>query len=42
MRVKTTVALATSRVSAKDYGAFRAFCEEVDRHLGQRVLASKS
>lgn len=35
VRVKTTVALAKSRITASEYPAFRAFCEQVDRELGQ-------
>ncbi len=37
VHVKTRVSLKKSRVSAAEYGLFRAFCEEVDRALGQRV-----
>ncbi len=37
VRTKTRVALKKSRVSAAEYPLFRAFCEEVDRALGQRV-----
>ena len=37
VRTKTRVWLKKSRVSAAEYPAFRAFCEEVDRALGQRV-----
>jgi hypothetical protein len=37
VRVKTTVAIAKSRIPAAEYGAFRAFCEQVDRELGQSV-----
>lgn len=37
VRTKTRVALKKSRISAAEYPAFRAFCEEVDRALGQRV-----
>lgn len=37
VRTKTRVAVKKSRVSAAEYPAFRAFCEEVDRALGQRV-----
>jgi hypothetical protein len=37
VRTKTRVALKKARISAAEYPAFRAFCEEVDRALGQRV-----
>jgi cellulose synthase operon protein C len=37
VRVKTTVALSRSRISAAEYPAFRAFCEKTDRDLGQVV-----
>jgi transglutaminase-like putative cysteine protease len=37
VRVKTTVALTKSRISASEYGAFRTFCEQADRDLGQTV-----
>lgn len=35
--VKTSVALTKSRITASEYGAFRAFCEQVDRALGQSL-----
>ncbi|MGD0679420.1 MAG: DUF3858 domain-containing protein, partial [Polyangiaceae bacterium] len=38
VRVRTSVTLLESRVLAKDYPAFRRWCEEVDRALGQRAL----
>jgi cellulose synthase operon protein C len=38
VRVKTSVAITTSRIAASDYAAFRAWCEAVDRALGQRVV----
>ena len=41
LRVKTTVTLSKTRVAASDYRAFRAWCEEVDRALGQRDAASR-
>jgi tetratricopeptide (TPR) repeat protein/transglutaminase-like putative cysteine protease len=37
VRVKTTVAITTSRIPAAEYGAFRAFCEQADRELGQSL-----
>jgi hypothetical protein len=37
VHVKTRVSLKKSRISAAEYTQFRAFCEEVDRALGQRV-----
>jgi tetratricopeptide (TPR) repeat protein len=37
LHVKTTVTLAKTRVAAADYPAFRAWCEQVDRALGQRA-----
>ncbi|MBX3229736.1 MAG: DUF3857 domain-containing protein [Labilithrix sp.] len=37
VRLKTTIALTKSRVAASDYPAFRAFCEQVDRELGQTL-----
>ncbi len=37
LRVKTAVTLTSTRVAARDYAAFRAWCEEVDRALGQRA-----
>jgi tetratricopeptide (TPR) repeat protein len=37
LRVRTTVTLAKTRVTAGEYPAFRAFCEQVDRALGQRA-----
>ncbi len=40
LRVKTTVVLARSRIAAGEYAAFRAWCEEVDRALGQRAAVT--
>jgi tetratricopeptide (TPR) repeat protein len=37
VRVKTTVAVTKSRISAAEYGAFRTFCEQADRELGQSL-----
>ena len=37
VRVKTTVAITRSRIPAAEYGAFRAFCEQADRELGQSL-----
>ena len=36
LHVKTTVTFAKTRISPDEYPAFRAWCEEVDRALGQR------
>jgi tetratricopeptide (TPR) repeat protein/transglutaminase-like putative cysteine protease len=41
VHVATIVSLDVSRVSASDYPAFRAWCESVDRALGQRIVVSK-
>jgi tetratricopeptide (TPR) repeat protein len=40
LRVRTTVTLSKTRVAARDYAAFRAWCEEVDRVLGQRATVT--
>jgi tetratricopeptide (TPR) repeat protein len=40
LRVLTTVALARTRIPAGEYSHFRAWCEEVDRALGQRATVS--
>jgi hypothetical protein len=40
VRVKTSITLSKTRVRADEYPAFRAFCEEVDRALGQRLVYS--
>jgi hypothetical protein len=37
VRVKTTVSLTKSRIGAGEYAAFRQFCEQADRDLGQTV-----
>src|SRR5207248_3027231 len=37
VRVKTTVAVAKSRITASEYAAFRQFCEQADKDLGQSV-----
>ncbi|MBX3185938.1 MAG: DUF3857 domain-containing protein [Labilithrix sp.] len=37
VRVKTTVAITKSRIAASDYAAFRSFCEQADRALGQTL-----
>jgi hypothetical protein len=37
---KTTVKLTQTRILAKDYPAFRRWCEEIDRVLGQRALVT--
>lgn len=38
LHAKTTVTLLKTRVAANDYSEFRAWCEEVDRALGQRAI----
>jgi tetratricopeptide (TPR) repeat protein/transglutaminase-like putative cysteine protease len=40
VRVKTTVAITKSRITAGEYAAFRAFCEKADRDLGQSLTYS--
>ncbi len=40
LHVKTTVTFSQSRIAAADYPAFRAWCEEVDRALGQRATVA--
>jgi hypothetical protein len=40
LRVKTAVTLTKTRIDASEYPAFRAWCEEVDRVLGQRATVS--
>lgn len=40
VRVKTTVAITKTRILASEYQAFRAFCEQADRALGQAVTYS--
>jgi tetratricopeptide (TPR) repeat protein/transglutaminase-like putative cysteine protease len=42
VRVKTTVAITKSRIAASEYSAFRAFCEQVDRGLGQTLTYTVS
>jgi tetratricopeptide (TPR) repeat protein/transglutaminase-like putative cysteine protease len=37
VHVKTTVSISKSRIPAGEYAAFRAFCEQVDRELGQTL-----
>jgi transglutaminase-like putative cysteine protease len=37
LHVKTTVTLVRTRIPAREYPAFRAWCEEVDRALGLRA-----
>ncbi|MDB4995182.1 MAG: Cell division protein FtsK, partial [Myxococcaceae bacterium] len=39
-RVKTQVTMTKTRITAAEYPAFRAWCEEVDRALGQRLVLS--
>jgi tetratricopeptide (TPR) repeat protein len=40
IHVRTTVTLAKTRIAAAEYPTFRAWCEEVDRALGQRATVS--
>jgi len=40
VHVKTTVTLSQTRISAGQYPAFRAWCEKVDRALGQRATVA--
>jgi tetratricopeptide (TPR) repeat protein/transglutaminase-like putative cysteine protease len=42
VRVKTTVSMTKSRIPAAEYSAFRAFCEQVDRELGQSLTYTVS
>ena len=41
VKVKTTIVIDRSRVSAAEYPALRAFCEAADGALGQRVVYAK-
>lgn len=36
--VKTTVTMKKTRITAAEYPAFRAWCEQVDKALGQRLV----
>jgi hypothetical protein len=40
MHVKTTVSLVKTHIAPAEYGAFRAWCEQVDKALGQRATVS--
>jgi hypothetical protein len=40
IRVKTTVSVTKSRIAASEYAAFRQFCEQADKDLGQTVTYS--
>jgi hypothetical protein len=40
LHVRTKVTLATTRIPASQYAAFRAWCEQVDRALGQRATVA--
>jgi tetratricopeptide (TPR) repeat protein len=40
LHVKSTVTLSKTRIGAAEYPAFRAWCEEVDRALGQRATVA--
>ena len=41
VHVKTTVTMKKTRIAASEYPAFRAWCENADRALGQRVALSR-
>lgn len=38
VRVKTTITITKTRISAGEYPAFRKWCEAVDAALGQRLV----
>jgi tetratricopeptide (TPR) repeat protein len=40
LHVKTTVTLVKTRIVAREYVEFRAWCEQVDRALGQRATVT--
>ncbi|MBV9949635.1 MAG: DUF3857 domain-containing protein, partial [Myxococcales bacterium] len=40
LHARTSVTLARTRIPAREYPAFRAFCEEVDRALGLQATVS--
>jgi len=40
LQVKTTVTMTKTRIPASEYPAFRAWCEAVDRALGQRATVA--
>jgi tetratricopeptide (TPR) repeat protein len=40
VHVKTMIALLKTRIAAGEYAAFRSWCEEVDRALGQRATVT--
>jgi transglutaminase-like putative cysteine protease len=40
LHVKTSVTLSKTRIGASEYPAFRAWCEQVDRALGQRAAVA--
>jgi cellulose synthase operon protein C len=40
LHARTVVTLEKTRVAASEYPAFRAWCEEVDRALGQRAAVT--
>ncbi len=39
--VRTTIAITKTRITAAEYPKFRAYCEEVDRALGQRLVYTR-
>jgi tetratricopeptide (TPR) repeat protein len=40
LHVKTTVSLVKTHIAPAEYGAFRAWCEQVDKALGQRATVT--
>jgi hypothetical protein len=40
LHVRTRITLDRTRIGTSDYGSFRAWCEEVDRALGQRATVT--
>jgi tetratricopeptide (TPR) repeat protein/transglutaminase-like putative cysteine protease len=41
VHVKSTMTLTRLRIAGSEYAAFRAWCERVDKALGQRLVVSK-
>ncbi len=42
VRVRTSVTITKPRISASEYGAFRAFCEQIDRDVSQSLTFTVS
>jgi hypothetical protein len=40
VHIRTRITMAKTRIAAAEYGPFRAWCEEVDRALGQRATVA--